>query len=573
MTFQLRRIGLPPSVEKVKNLYRLSCETTMIGRGQTVDIFLDSNIRKGLISRAHAQIIKKEKNGQEYYELFDTSLNGTYINDIKIKGSQHINVGDVIAFGHLRGSLIEPGAYAPQKESEFFFKFELSEHPDIKEEYFEVDLIGEKSKIRSKSTVFLSPSSPTNNNTHEYADSRVALPGVLEEKGELPINGLAKALKRKRLDDDTELKELIQSVTNKVKNGDVLGSQDISFNLTEEQYALSHPRDKFLQKSNQSPASNYSTENDIKIDTSINVKHVSPVKQNGRVKVQERVGEILNDHELDTKIKYEEENNIEENNIINKPSTRNKGDARTNLLDDARNYERGYEGYFSENSEEITDDSRDSDFSVSDYKSPKKVKRNTKAPEKFSPSENQSKHLKNKMNDVLTKNKVGQRKQPTEVHVSPLKKKNKNNEKEHKSKYMNSSETKTLSKNKQPDKTIDDYYTNDGNEKTYSSNSHRTRKVSETSTSLRKKKVSKYTDDLYDEEEFEDPVPTKTAEQIEYDYEHDKCDSVDCIRPANGVKKITWVQCDDCDKWYHVTCSGLSEKEARSSKTVFHCGC
>ena len=103
--------------------YRIISGTTLIGRGQAVDIFLDSNIRKGLISRAHAQIILKDgEDKKTIYEIFDSSLNGTYVNDVRINGSVVLKEGDTIAFGHLRGSLIKPGTLAPQKETEFLFK-------------------------------------------------------------------------------------------------------------------------------------------------------------------------------------------------------------------------------------------------------------------------------------------------------------------------------------------------------------------------------------------------------------------------------------------------------------------
>jgi len=84
---------------------------------------LDSNIRKGLISRAHAHIIKQSSvSGEVLYHMFDTSLNGTYINDIRIKGSQILREGDKVAFGHLRGAIIDPGECAPQADTEFLFK-------------------------------------------------------------------------------------------------------------------------------------------------------------------------------------------------------------------------------------------------------------------------------------------------------------------------------------------------------------------------------------------------------------------------------------------------------------------
>ena len=108
-------------------IFRLTSSTTIIGRGQTVDIFLDSSIRKGLISRAHAQIIQSNgENGVPVYSIFDTSLNGTYVNDRRVKGSIVLKEGDTVAFGHLCGSKILPGALGPQKETEFLFKVHMT---------------------------------------------------------------------------------------------------------------------------------------------------------------------------------------------------------------------------------------------------------------------------------------------------------------------------------------------------------------------------------------------------------------------------------------------------------------
>ena len=74
--------------------------------------------------------------------------------------------------------------------------------------------------------------------------------------------------------------------------------------------------------------------------------------------------------------------------------------------------------------------------------------------------------------------------------------------------------------------------------------------------------------------------PTSTGITTRYkngktkaEYTHDSCSSWDCKRPSGANKVITWVQCDDCDAWYHVACSGLSAKQAKREDTNFHCGC
>ena len=56
-------------------------------------------------------------------------------------------------------------------------------------------------------------------------------------------------------------------------------------------------------------------------------------------------------------------------------------------------------------------------------------------------------------------------------------------------------------------------------------------------------------------------------------FTHDKCDAPTCKIPPGSLKTITWIQCDDCDAWYHVSCSGLTASAAKREDTVFRCGC
>jgi len=123
--FCLRRLGSQPTVASVKDLLELTSDITIIGRNKHVaDLFLDSTKTKGLISRIHARIIKTCKEGTENYEICDTSLNGTYVNDYKVASSVQLSHGDLITFGHIKGVIVDPGAFAPQKNSEFLYRFE-----------------------------------------------------------------------------------------------------------------------------------------------------------------------------------------------------------------------------------------------------------------------------------------------------------------------------------------------------------------------------------------------------------------------------------------------------------------
>lgn len=56
-------------------------------------------------------------------------------------------------------------------------------------------------------------------------------------------------------------------------------------------------------------------------------------------------------------------------------------------------------------------------------------------------------------------------------------------------------------------------------------------------------------------------------------YMYNTCACVDCLHPHNQDKLVDWVQCDDCDDWYHVKCTGLTLKSVQPKSAKFHCGC
>ena len=105
-------------------MVRLDKEVTVVGRNAVnSDIFLDSVKNKALISRLHARIIsRKDATGKTVFKVCDTSLNGTYVNDIKIADTVDLLPGDTLTFGHTRGAVLDPGTFAEQPMSEFRFK-------------------------------------------------------------------------------------------------------------------------------------------------------------------------------------------------------------------------------------------------------------------------------------------------------------------------------------------------------------------------------------------------------------------------------------------------------------------
>lgn len=76
-----------------------------------------------MISRLHARILtEKDSKGNQTFKISDTSLNGTYVNDIKIADSCDLHLGDTVTFGHVKGAVLTPGVLAQQPDSEFRFK-------------------------------------------------------------------------------------------------------------------------------------------------------------------------------------------------------------------------------------------------------------------------------------------------------------------------------------------------------------------------------------------------------------------------------------------------------------------
>ncbi|KAH7708978.1 hypothetical protein AAVH_23746 [Aphelenchoides avenae] len=112
---------------KVRATMILLDHNTKIGRNpELVDVVLHSVHYSNMISRDHSEIIGEvDKNGQfVQYHIRDNSLNGTYVNEIRVDGKQLLKEGDLIKFGHANGAAIKPGQFAPQVQSEFVFKFE-----------------------------------------------------------------------------------------------------------------------------------------------------------------------------------------------------------------------------------------------------------------------------------------------------------------------------------------------------------------------------------------------------------------------------------------------------------------
>ncbi|XP_028393744.1 transcription factor 19-like [Dendronephthya gigantea] len=123
--YRLRRIGDRATMKHVADVFVLQQNITVIGRAKrNVDFFIASSKHKALISRIHARISKSQTQFGDVFKIYDVSLNGTFVNDIKIPSEALLKPGDVITFGHVQGALLQTGNCYKQLNSEFRFLFE-----------------------------------------------------------------------------------------------------------------------------------------------------------------------------------------------------------------------------------------------------------------------------------------------------------------------------------------------------------------------------------------------------------------------------------------------------------------
>ncbi|XP_042202685.1 transcription factor 19, partial [Callorhinchus milii] len=54
-------------------------------------------------------------------------------------------------------------------------------------------------------------------------------------------------------------------------------------------------------------------------------------------------------------------------------------------------------------------------------------------------------------------------------------------------------------------------------------------------------------------------------------YTVEQCAAERCQLPQEDT--VEWVQCDDCDSWYHVACAGCNYTAVKEASAEFHCGC
>ncbi|XP_071944199.1 uncharacterized protein [Antedon mediterranea] len=124
--YELQRVGSESTCPNVKDVFRLHKHKTVFGRNsEKVDFYLNSGVYKQLISRQHAELlIYQDDDCQPVFVLCDKSVNGTYVNDVKVSKMVRVKELDTITFGHVQGVSIKAGIFAKQDKSEFRFRLE-----------------------------------------------------------------------------------------------------------------------------------------------------------------------------------------------------------------------------------------------------------------------------------------------------------------------------------------------------------------------------------------------------------------------------------------------------------------
>ncbi|XP_065192645.1 uncharacterized protein LOC135823733 [Sycon ciliatum] len=136
----LRRVGRPSTIDTIGDVFPIHLGTTTLGRAKTSNtnhrsvgtdtrqkrhIHLDSTVHKCLISRQHAKLqCSLGCDSAVNANISDLSVNGVFVNNVKIGRPTDLRPGDVVTLGHLRGAALPPGTTAAQPTSEFQFRLE-----------------------------------------------------------------------------------------------------------------------------------------------------------------------------------------------------------------------------------------------------------------------------------------------------------------------------------------------------------------------------------------------------------------------------------------------------------------
>lgn len=527
-SYHLRRIGPSATCMSISNIMKLKYGVTKFGRATSNDYYLDSTKLKNFISRIHAEIHAIPcDNGDVQFRIVDKGLNGTFINDTKMSGPYILKVGDKVTFGHTNGYKLKAGDYAKQPNSEFQFIFEKL----IQKEEERGFRTGDEAAINGHVPANASSSANTIT-SHSIKKS----PSKTDQKY--------------NLSKDTTVTYTASPTVNRYSGFDLKSSPSNSEDSEEEEEEEDYkPKVNTLSRKSFPVRSRYD-DSDDSMDSSPSPKPVRKSsgypdkKQSPPGKVKKSASRLsgengftpLSDLARKDKSSKTKTSRVNVNININVESTvKNSGSRTSNSMRE-----------------------RDTPPSTTHLEIPNIHRRkllNEKQRHRSSSSSDDSNDLPSpdedssrdpffsseENTDIKTKNK---KKSPVEKKVA----------KPAKVQRSNSKGSMREAKKRKPGPVKPGKPGRRGR------------------PPKKKKRDSDEDDDDDDDDDFFNRVETEDVleDGVEW-FEEDKCASGDCKRPKG--KRVAWVACDDCDKWYHTECVGCRYDHVKDSDIKFSCGC
>ncbi|XP_071489373.1 uncharacterized protein [Diadema antillarum] len=450
--YRLRRIGAKPSCEGVKDVFRLQKSRNILGRNQTVvDFFLDSTIYTRLISRQHAEIvIETDENQSPVITVIDKSLNGTFINDVKIKDQAKMEVGDTLTLGHIQGVQVKHGSFAQQPNSEFRF---VLEHVDI-------------TKVKSAKAAKLSPSKNSSESPKKQKGKLLRSPNHKRSEDETSASTAPRAAQEV----PPPPPMMHQPVVRVVESKDADRVMPIITEAMGEEMRMIHGD-----------------------DGKVTVIYSFPVRSHGASPTN---GDSVN------------------RNVADEERARGRGVADgVEREDEARCNKKNQNAKAAGNSTEA----------VFEFES-----------EPDADNEKEVAAIQDRVNAIC------------QMEIS-------------------SGAGSASSSKKKSEAT--------SSRATKGKSSQKGAPSSSTSSRGRTKRRGRPVTHIHSHKKKHIPASAASSSSAVAvdDFVPQPCDSPDCCRPRDLT--VSWVQCDDCDSWYHVTCVGCDYDKVKQPDTSFNCGC
>lgn len=508
---------------------RLSFGVTKIGRGQNNDFFLDSSKLKNFISRYHAEVIgTKNENGEVEFVLTDKGLNGTFINDYRTKKTCSLEIGDKITFGHTNGYKIQPGFFASQPESEFQFIFEQvpksSRTAELSSDNFNreesTEAFHEQKKYSERS--FLSDK-----------NSNIQSPHITSTKD-----------LQKDPDSENEENEDIKSTV--ITKTDTLPKGSSKTSTTKDKKSLDISQESVTKS----------------------------VKENVTSALAETIPAIELDNDSDNDDDQAEDS---EDNDMDKNDEVDDGGKDDDIDDDdggLKDDDEGDDGIKDDDGDDVEDeaDGVEKDNDVYDYVESAESEKESKPKKPV--------RKKRRVKSSFTKPRSKPKAKETKEDVMSFSDDNDSSEddvqKQVSSVLALINTTSESDSGQQLQKEVPPKPPARGPRSRRKSGSSNTASTANKGRNIRKRKDSGQSkpvnakrrrtrgqkDTGEDDKELSDGVEW---------YEEDTCEADVCKRPKN--KRTPWVQCDDCDGWYHTVCVGANYRQVKDDNASFSCGC